>query len=59
MRRDIQLIELFLSRYKDAGGGPYRLAERPDEIERAKKAIDVIAVNDRGNRLATGTHMYD
>ena len=28
----------------------YRLAEPHDEIERAKKAIDVIAVNDRGNR---------
>lgn len=52
MRRHVQLIELFLGRYKDAGGRPYRLAERPDQIERAKKAIDVIAVDDRGNRLA-------
>ncbi len=48
MRRDIQLIELFLGRYKDAGGNSYRVAERPDEIERATKAIDVIAVSECG-----------
>ena len=52
MRRDERLIDLFLRGYKDRAGSSYHLLERPDRVERAKPAIDCIAVNERGGDLA-------
>jgi hypothetical protein len=52
MRRDEQLIDLFLGAYKDRDGHSYRLESRPDQTERAKPAVDCIAVNERGKRIA-------
>jgi hypothetical protein len=52
MRRDEQLIDLFLRGYKDRDGYSYRLESRPDQTERAKPAVDCIAVSERGKRLA-------
>jgi hypothetical protein len=52
MRRDERLIDLFLRGYRDRAGSSYRLLERPDRTERDKPAIDCIAVNERGDRLA-------
>jgi hypothetical protein len=52
VRRDIVLIELFLSHYKDAAGNNYRIAERPEETERVNPAIEAIAVDEQGDRLA-------
>lgn len=52
MRDDIRLVELFLSQYKDAAGNVYRLAERPDVAERNAPAIEAVAVDALGHRLA-------
>jgi len=52
MRRDERLIDLFLRGYKDPAGNSYRPVERPDQVERERPAIDCIAVNDGGERLA-------
>ena len=52
MRRDERLIDLFLHGYKDCAGSSYHLVERPDRVERAKPAIDCIAVNELGDDLA-------
>jgi hypothetical protein len=52
MRRDERLIDLFLRGYNDRAGNSYRLAERPDQVERGRPAVDCIAVNERGERLA-------
>jgi hypothetical protein len=51
-RRDERLIDLFLRGYRDRNGNSYRLAERPDRVERGRPAIDCIAVNERGDALA-------
>ena len=51
-RRDERLIDLFLRGYKDREANLYGLAERPDHVERGRLAIDCIAVNERGDRLA-------
>lgn len=51
-RDDIQLVELFLSQYKDSEGDTYHLAERPGVAERNAPAIEAVAVNERGRRLA-------
>jgi hypothetical protein len=56
MRRDERLIDLFLKGYRDGGGNLYRLAERPDRIERVSPAIDGIAVNERGEALCHRAH---
>ncbi len=52
VRDDIQLVKLFLSRYKDSAGNQYHLAERPDVAERNAPAIEAIAVDPHGHRLA-------
>lgn len=52
MRRDERLTDLFLRGYRDRAGNSYQLAHRPDQAERDRPAIDCIAVNERGGRLA-------
>lgn len=52
VRDDIQLVRLFLSQFKDSAGNSYQLAERPDMVERNVPAIEAIAVNAHGHRLA-------
>ncbi len=51
VRRDEQLIRMFLRGYKDRAGRTYRLAEQPDRAEREKPAIDCVAVSEDGERL--------
>lgn len=51
-RDDIGLVRLFLNGYRDAAGNSYRLAERPDVAERNAPAIEAVAVNSQGRRLA-------
>ena len=51
-RDDIELVELFLTQYKDAGGNAYDLIARPDRVERKKKAVEAIAEDKHGHRLA-------
>jgi len=51
-RDDIELVKLFLAQYKDSEGNSYRIAERPDVAEHKVKAIDVLAVDEHGHRLA-------
>jgi hypothetical protein len=51
-RDDIMLVRLFLSQYKDAEGNSYHIAERPDAVERTAKAIEAVAVDMHGHRLA-------
>jgi hypothetical protein len=51
-RDDIELVKLFLTKYKDAAGNSYHLAERPDVTERKAKAIEAVAVDEHGRRLA-------
>jgi hypothetical protein len=51
-RDDIELVKLFLSRYKDAEGNDYKLAARPDITERKEKAIEAIAKDKYGRCLA-------
>jgi hypothetical protein len=50
--RDERLIDLFLRGYKDPAGRSYRVAERPDQVERERPAVDCISVNEIGERLA-------
>jgi hypothetical protein len=52
VRDDIQLVKLFLSRYQDSAGNSYRLAERPDVVERNAPAIEAVACDAHGHRLA-------
>ncbi|MGO9840850.1 MAG: hypothetical protein ACLPZF_06580 [Candidatus Acidiferrales bacterium] len=52
VRDDIQLVELFLSQYKDSEGNAYHLAETPDVEERSAPAIEAVAVDAHGHRLA-------
>jgi len=52
VRDDIQLVRLFLSRYQDSAGNSYRLAERPDVVERNAPAIEAVACDAHGHRLA-------
>lgn len=51
-RDDIELIKLFLSRYKDAEGHSYAIESRPETTERKEKAIEAVAVAKCGKRLA-------
>jgi hypothetical protein len=52
MKRDIQLIGLFLGKYRDSNGDSYTIVERPEKVERNKPAVEAIAVNRNGRRLA-------
>jgi hypothetical protein len=52
VKRDIKLIELFLLQYRDSGGEAYRIVEYPEEVEREKPAVEAIAENSKGQRLA-------
>jgi hypothetical protein len=52
LKRDIQLIELFLRKYRDQCGEAYQVVERPEDLERTKPAVEAIAENSRGQRLA-------
>ena len=52
VREDIQLVRLFLSLYQDSAGNSYRLAERPDVVERNAPAIEAVACDAHGHRLA-------
>jgi hypothetical protein len=51
-RDDIELVKMFLSKYKDEDGNSYTLESRPDTTERKEKAIEAIAVAKNGRRLA-------
>lgn len=51
-RDDIRLVKLFLTVYKDPAGNSYWLAERPDAVERTAKAVEAVAVDKHGHRLA-------
>lgn len=51
-RDDIELVKMFLSRFKDADGRSYTLKARLDLEERKEKAIEAIAVADDGHALA-------
>ena len=52
VRDDISMVRLFLSRYQDPAGNSYRLAERPDVVERNAPAIEAVAHDAHGHRLA-------
>src|SRR5574337_480671 len=51
-RDDIELVKLFLGEYKDSDGNSYYLKVRPDIVERNAKAVEAVAVDERGHRLA-------
>jgi hypothetical protein len=51
-RDDIELVKLFLSQYKDSDGNFFNVTARPDTVERKEKAIEAIAENKHGHRLA-------
>ncbi len=52
MRRDSKLVELFLRGYNEANCETYRIAEWPDQNQRQIPAVEAVAVNSRGIRLA-------
>ncbi len=56
-RDDIELVQMFLSQYKDEGGNSYVLKARPDVEERKAKAVEAIAVAENGRSLAI-EHTY-
>ena len=51
-RDDIELVKLFLSQYKDSDGNFFNVTARPDTVERKEKAIEAIAQDKHGHRLA-------
>src|SRR5260370_15978840 len=51
-RDDIELVKLFLTYYKDAEGSFYIPTARPDKVERKEKAVEAIAEDKHGHRLA-------
>jgi hypothetical protein len=52
MRRDSKLVELFLRGYNEACGETYRISERPEQNHRQAPAVEAVALNRRGMRLA-------
>lgn len=56
-RDDIELVNMFLSQFKDGDGNSYKLETRPDVVERKEKAIEAIAVSENGSRMAI-EHTY-
>ena len=56
-RDDIELVQMFLSQYKDEDGNSYVLKVRPDVEERKAKAVEAIAVAESGCSLAI-EHTY-
>jgi hypothetical protein len=61
-RDDIELVKLFLGRYKDSEGNSYTLQSRPDTTERREKAIEAVAVAENGKRLGiehTNIHPFE
>lgn len=56
-RDDIELVKMFLSQFKDEEGNSYKLESRPDVAERKAKAVEAIAVTEKGRRLAI-EHTY-
>src|SRR5260370_22273547 len=57
--RDIELVQLFLSEYKDAEGNSYHISARPDKTERSAKAIEALAVDEHGHSLAVEHTMVE
>lgn len=51
-RDDIELVKLFLGEYNDADGSSYNLKVRPEIVERNAKAVEAVAVDERGHCLA-------
>jgi len=51
-RDDIELVKLFLSKYKNADGNSYTLEKRPEIVERKEKAVEAIAVDKNAHHLA-------
>lgn len=50
-RDDIELIRLFLGKYKDSDGNSYNIESRPEATERKAKAIEAIAGAKNGKKL--------
>jgi hypothetical protein len=51
-RDDIELVKLFLGEYRDTNRNSYRLKQRPDTVGRKARAVEAVAVNGQGHRLA-------
>jgi hypothetical protein len=61
-RDDIELVKLFLSRFKDRENNSYKIESRPDATEHNAKAIDCIALAENGTRLGiehTSIHPFE
>jgi hypothetical protein len=61
-RDDIELVKLFLSRFKDGDNYSYNIASRPEITERKEKAIEAIAVAENGKTLGiehTSIHPFE
>ncbi len=56
-RDDIELVKLFLSRYRDPEGNSYKLQSRPEATQRKEKAIEAIAVAENGKRLLASARL--
>jgi hypothetical protein len=52
VRRDQKLVEHFVCGYNEATGDTYEVEERPEELHRQKPAVEAVAQNQRGSRLA-------
>ena len=52
MQRDKQIVIHFLSVYNKSMGSKYQVEEWPDEAERSKQAVEAIAIDESGTRLA-------
>ncbi len=52
MRHDEKLVELFLRGYNETTGGTYEIEHRPEQVERQKPAVEAVAHDKTGNRLA-------
>jgi hypothetical protein len=51
-RDDIELVKIFLTRYKDEEGNAYNVSQRPDTVVRQAEAIEAIAVDEHSHTLA-------
>lgn len=52
MQRDKQIVVRFLSEYNKSVDSTYQIKEWPDEVEHSKKAVEAIALDESGTRLA-------
>lgn len=52
MRRDQELVSLFLSGYNRLTGCAFEVTEWPDEVERTNPAVEAVASDPQGRRMA-------